>query len=143
MIWWLWVLLGLALLILEVATPTGFVLLFFGISSILVGLIVALGLGGPAWLQWLLFSAISVTSVLALRRPLNERFQRRDGVPAVDALVGDLAIPIEEIPAGAVGKAELRGSSWSVRNLHDASVTRGQRCRVERVEGLTLHIRPE
>ena len=34
----------------------------------------------------------------------------------VDSLVGDIAVPLEDIPAGAVGRAELRGTVWSARN---------------------------
>jgi membrane protein implicated in regulation of membrane protease activity len=41
-----------------------------------------------------------------------------------------------------VGKVELRGSSWSARSAR-AALARGQRCRVERVDGLTLWVRPE
>ena len=37
--WWFWVLLGFLLLFLELVTPTGFFLLFFGVAAVLVGLL--------------------------------------------------------------------------------------------------------
>ena len=61
----------------------------------------------------------------------------------VDSLVGEIAITLEVIQPGAIGRAELRGSSWSARNLHSAELARGQRCRVERVDGLMLFLLPE
>ena len=33
MIWWLWVLLGILLLAIELLTPGGFYVIFFGIAS--------------------------------------------------------------------------------------------------------------
>ena len=54
-----------------------------------------------------------------------------------------LATLLEDLPPGAVGKAELRGSGWTVRSVEPKTLAKGARCRVERVEGLTLWIRPE
>ena len=42
-----------------------------------------------------------------------------------------------------LGKAELRGTSWSARNRGAAALARGQRCVVEKVDGLMLWVRPE
>jgi membrane protein implicated in regulation of membrane protease activity len=61
----------------------------------------------------------------------------------VDTLVGEVATVIENIQAGSVGKAELRGTSWNARNMGSQDLARGQRCRVESVDGLTLFIRAE
>ena len=49
----------------------------------------------------------------------------------------------EEIPARGIGKAEMRGTSWSAHNISEQSLARGQRCRVERIEGLTIYVRAE
>ena len=45
---------------------------------------------------------------------------------------------MEDIAVDAVGKAELRGTTWNARNVGDKLLTRAQRCRVRRVDGLTL-----
>jgi membrane protein implicated in regulation of membrane protease activity len=42
-----------------------------------------------------------------------------------------------------VGKAELRGTPWEARSATGGALAKGQRCRVERVEGLMLLLRPE
>jgi membrane protein implicated in regulation of membrane protease activity len=68
---------------------------------------------------------------------------RRDSPDEVDTLVGETAVIIEEIPSRGVGKAEMRGTSWSAHNISEQSLARGQRCRVERVEGLTIYVRAE
>jgi membrane protein implicated in regulation of membrane protease activity len=140
--WWLWMLFGLVLLILEVQLTGGFYLAFFGIGALCVGFLVAIGLAQADWLQWLLFSALSLVTLGFLRRPIMMRL-----APAasnrVDGLVGETAIACEEIPSGGVGKAELRGTTWTARNCGSVALAKDTRCRVERVDGLTIWIRPE
>lgn len=144
MLWWLWILLGLGLLSFELLTPGGFFAVFFGLSALLVGALAGLELAGPPWFQWLLFSGLSVGFLLGLRRPLLERMKPgARALPAVDSLVGEVATLLDELPPGAVGRAELRGTSWTARSVEPKTLAKGARCRVERVEGLTLWVRPE
>jgi membrane protein implicated in regulation of membrane protease activity len=141
MSWWLWLVLGLVLVALEAMAAGGFYLVFFGISALLLGGLALGGFAGPDWVQWLVFTALSVILLLFFRNPLLKHMWPAS-VP-MDRLVGEIAEPVEDIPAGAVGRAELRGTSWSARNLHDAALARGQRCRVQRVDGLMLFLVPE
>ena len=141
--WWHWMLLGLFFLVAEMATPGGFFALFFGLSGILVGALAGLGWARALWLQWLLFSVISVGTLVALRGPLRGRVSPGRNPRPVDSLVGEAAVALEDLPSGGVGKVEVRGSSWSARNAGSGPLSRGQRCRVERVEGLMLWVRPE
>ncbi len=139
MIWWMWVLLGVVLLVVEIVTPGGLFALFFGASAILVGGLSALGLQAR-WLQWLLFAGIGVVLVGLLRRRLKAR---RAGGPEVDGLAGELAIPQEDLAPGATGRADLRGAPWTATNDSGVPLSRGQRCRVSRADNLTIFIRPE
>lgn len=67
MSWWLWAFLGIFLLGSEMLTPGGFYMLFFGIGALLVGALVGLDVIQSAWMSWLLFSGLSVGSLLVLR----------------------------------------------------------------------------
>src|SRR5688572_24485372 len=138
--WWLWLLAGCGLLALELLTPGGFYIFFFGIGAIVIALLSISGIVTSATAQWLLFAGISVVLLLVFRKPL----QRTIGITAdrdVDTMVGESARAMEEIGVAGLGKAELRGSVWTVRNSGDRSIVAGERCRVERVEGLTLYVR--
>lgn len=141
MAWWLWLLFGLVLAALELASAGGFYLIFFGVAAMFIGLMAAIGLAGPFWLQWLVFTILSVVLLLAFRRPILKMMNVDTG--PVDALVGQIAVAEDAIAAGGIGRAQLRGSSWSARNLHSAALARGQRCRVEQVDGLMLCLLPE
>jgi membrane protein implicated in regulation of membrane protease activity len=140
MSWWGWVLFGFALLVVEMIAPGGLFALFFGIGAIVVGALTGFGIGGPDWLQWILFAVLSVTMLVLFRRRLRGKL----GAPGLQAeLAGEVATVIDDVPAGGVGKAELRGTPWEARAAGNAPLARGQRCRVERVDGLTLWLRPE
>ena len=147
MIWWHWALLGLSFLGLEILTLGGlgnFYFLFFGVSALAVSAIVALGLTEPIWLQWFLFALLGVVSLLVLRKPLQQKITPKvDSQAAVDSLVGEVATLLEDLPSNGAGKAELRGSTWTVRNAGDAPLNKGQRSQVIRVDGLTLWIQAE
>jgi membrane protein implicated in regulation of membrane protease activity len=140
--WWHWIVLGLALLFGEVITPGGFYILFFGIGALIVGGLAGLNLAGPAWFQVVLFSVISIATLWLFRERLLQATQ--GGAPYnVDSMVGETAVIMEEIPGNGIGKAEMRGTSWNARNIGQQPLARGERCRVERIEGLTLIVRHE
>lgn len=141
MAWWIWVLGGLGLLLVEVATPGGFFAVFFGAGALLVGAAKALGWTGPAWLEWLAFTALSVSLLVAFRRDLR-RLALLSG-PPVDRLEDEQALVVDEVVPGGVGRAELRGSTWTARTDGESTLAPGQRCRIERVDGLTLWLRGE
>jgi membrane protein implicated in regulation of membrane protease activity len=61
----------------------------------------------------------------------------------MDSMVGETAVLTEDLQPGHTGKAELRGSTWSARNVGPSSLSMGQRVTVKKVEGLTLWVRPE
>jgi inner membrane protein len=144
LLWWHWLAIGLVLGALELVSPGGFYILFFGVGAFATGLLALAGLGGPGWLQWLLFTAISIASLVLFRNPLMRRFQGSTAASdAVDTLVGEVAFALDDIAPGAYGRAELRGTAWSARNDDSRQVVRGERCIVNRVDGLTLFVRAE
>ena len=136
-----WLLLGLFLLAVELFTPGGFYLLFFGAGALLVGALSAL-LPLPFPLQGAIFLIVSLAGLIFFRGALVARFGRRTfGHSEVDNLSDTVGIALEDLHPGGVGKVELRGSAWSARNTGSVPLVRGQRCSVERVDGLTLWVR--
>jgi membrane protein implicated in regulation of membrane protease activity len=140
--WWMWLALGLALVVAELATPSGFFIIFFGIAALTVGILSGLNMAGTTWVQWLLFSVLSIAYVLVFRGRLQSKVQ----IPPphnVDSLIGVLAVVQERLLPGVVGRVEVHGSMWSARNTSQVTLDAGQRARVASVDGLTLTVIPE
>jgi membrane protein implicated in regulation of membrane protease activity len=85
---------------------------------------------------------LSITSLLLFRKPLMRRFGLSNApTHPIDSMVGESCVVIDPPGADGHGKVELRGATWSARGA--TGLARGQRCRVQRVDGLTLWIQPE
>jgi hypothetical protein len=140
--WWIWVIFGLVLLFVELSGAGGFYVVFFGCTAILIGAIAGLGLDGPAWLQWLLFSSVSLTSAILFRPKLLQRFRPHSSSPDIDDLSGQIAIAAEDISLDTKGQVQMRGTTWSARNLGPSNLVSGQHCRVVRSIGIVLEVCP-
>lgn len=139
MSWWFWVLLGLALLAIEFASTTMHIGLF-AVGAWTVALLVAFGVDIPLWAQLLIFTAVSVFALLVIR-PWLIRKLNLSQKKVVDSLVGEQALALEDIAVNGNGKAEMRGTTWTARNVGETALLRGQRCVVAAVDGLVIHIR--
>jgi membrane protein implicated in regulation of membrane protease activity len=109
---------------------------------VVVGMGELVGLGLPAWGQWLAFPILALVALRLFRRPLLAKLQPASSAP-VDSMVTEVAVPVTAIEAGQHGRAELRGTLWAAHNVSPTAVIAGQRCRVVAVNGLQLDIRPE
>jgi len=138
--WWAWLIVGLVLMAGELLLPTGFFLFFFGVGAVATAFIAVLGLTSFA-LQGLAFVVISLVCVVLLRKPLLAKFHFRNRAQLVDSMVGETARALEAIAPQETGRVEMRGTSWSALNTGSEPILPNVRCRIERVEGLTLHVR--
>jgi inner membrane protein len=143
MVWWIWMAAGLALAGLEMFAPGSFYFLFMGVSAIVVGALLGVGVPLPTWAAVVLFSALSVAFLVGLRRPL-QRLARSKSTASldVDTLVGEHGQVIEPIPVGGSGKVEVRGSPWTARSEASQEIPAATPCRVIRADGLTLWVEP-
>ena len=143
MIWWYWLVLGLVLIALEMVSAGGFYIMFFGVTAVIVAGLAGSGLVDTNWIQWLLFSVLSVASLVLFRNPLMRTLNLGEGAADIDTLAGETGTALEDMSVGANGRVELRGTTWSARNTGSTPLPRGHRCVVVRAERLTLLVKPE
>jgi inner membrane protein len=143
MTWWMWMALGVVLAAAELATPGGFVVIFFAVAAAIVGVLDLIGVVRNQVVEWILFSALAVAALALFRDPLLRRIRSRERPDTVDLLAGQTAVAASDMAPGAYGQAELRGSIWKAHNIDHSPVVTGQRCRVVAVDGLMLDIRLE
>jgi membrane protein implicated in regulation of membrane protease activity len=139
MVWWIWVLIAFAILALELTAATMHVG-FFAVGALVVAILVGAGLDLPLWGQLAIFTVVSLVAFFFLR-PVLVRKLKLDQKKVVDSLVGEQALALEDIAAGGNGRAEMRGTTWSARNIGETGLIRGQRCTVAEVNGLVIHLR--
>jgi inner membrane protein len=143
MLWWHWLLLGLVLIALEMAAAGGFYIIFFGVAAVVIALLQLMGIGGPPWLQLLLFSILSIASLLFFRNPIMRALNLGAGSADLDTLATETGSVIDAMAPGANGRVEVRGTSWSARNVGATALSTGARCTVVRAERLTLLVKAE
>jgi len=139
MAWWIWVVIGIVLLAVELASTTMHVG-FFAAGALFVGLLIGVGWDPELWQELLMFTAFSLVSLFFIR-PIIARKLRLHETKVVDTFIGEQATAMDDIDVHGLGKAEMRGSTWNAQNVGTTRLVRGQRARVERVEGLVIHIK--
>jgi membrane protein implicated in regulation of membrane protease activity len=141
--WWGWVSVGTLLLGAELfVVEADFYLVFLGFAAVVVGLLDVAGIGGPIWLEWLLFAVVALGSTVLFRQRVYKKL-RPPGGPVSDSVVDETAIVRDPIAPGGHGHAELRGTIWQAKNVGDAPLDAGQRARVAGVDGLALLVRSD
>ena len=141
MAWWMWVVLGAVLLGAELfLIEAQFYLVFLGAAALVVGVADAAGFGGAASSEWLAFAGLAVLSLVGFRGRLYAKL-RGSPVGFHDSLAGETGVAREALAPGARGSAELRGTTWTAHNVGAEPIPAGARIRVERSEGVVLHVR--
>jgi membrane protein implicated in regulation of membrane protease activity len=139
--WWAWIAVGAILLVSELAfIDAQFYLVFVGASALLVGFLALTGIADAIWLQWLIFAALAVASMVTFRRRVYERLRRNLPVMHAAPVGESLVLPTELAPGNSC-RLEFRGSSWTAINGGHTLIDAGGRARVDRVDGVTLVVR--
>ena len=141
MIWWAWLILGLALMGVEMfAVDAAFYLIFIGLAAVCVGLLGLVGITLPVWGQWLAFAALALVLMVLFREKLFVKF--RGGLPGFDATsAGKLVTVPEDLPAGGETRVRLRGTEWTALNVGDEAIEKGSSVPVISTDGLTLKVK--
>lgn len=138
--WWGWVALGTLLLGAEMAlVDAEFFLVFIGISALLVGIADLLGLALPAWGEFLVFAIIAGGSMVLFRQKVyalvKGSAKEIETIPVGETLSIDV-----EIPVGGRGRAEYRGTTWSVVNVGTEAIAAGAIASIQKIDGTILKI---
>lgn len=132
-----WILLGVALCVMELMIPTAFLESALGVSAIIVGLIVMALPGMVFSWQVALWMVLSLLMFLALRR-----FAPRRQSPAL--MDSTEARTITSIPPGSSGRVMYEGNSWpACCSDRDLAIATNQTVIVVGRQGNTLIVMPE
>ena len=135
----IWFLIGLVLLLLELAIP-GLIIIFFGIGAWITALCLKF-FDISLNVQLLIFLTTSVLSLVMLRNYLKKKFLDKD--PAKDdtledEFIGKTAVTETNLKAGVSGKINFRGTIWNA--ISDTNVKAGEEIKIVNKESITLHV---
>jgi membrane protein implicated in regulation of membrane protease activity len=136
MLWWIWIILGLLLLVMESYLPSGFFVFFLGLAAIFVGLVDLAFPGIPTWAHWFVFVLASALFVVLFRK----RMQSKKSPQEFRDMIGEFVVIEAEILAGDSGYGELRGTRWQVKNVGSTPLAAGDRRTVKAAKGFLVEV---
>lgn len=138
--WWIWASGALIALILEAVVGGSFIFVFFALGAAVTAPLVGFGFIDALWQAALCFSAVTALSLLASRRRLLAWRDAPKALSDMAGLVGSIAVVEAAMAPRATGAVQHRGTSWMAHNVGTAHLPPGARCRVVRVDNLTLWV---
>ena len=137
MFWmWFWFCLAILLLIVELLT-TDLICIWFGATSLFVGILLAIFPSLPIAWQFVIF-AFGSAGLLAATRPLVNRFLHfsRTKDTNLDRLIGKVAVVTEQIDnLNATGAVRIGGLVWTARSLDGDVIEVDSYVTFEKIEG--------
>lgn len=134
----LWAIIGVILIIAEVATMS-FVLIFFGLGALLTALLAWMGVTPGIESQLLVFSISSLAMLVVLRRfAKNLFFSKAD---ASQDSIGQRALVSKPITQDAEGAVTFRGTEWIAFSDSAETIPAGSTVEIIGTEGIRLKVR--
>jgi len=141
-LWWHWVVLGIVVMLLELAVPA-FFLVWFGLGALIVGVVLlAVPALSSAWqvLLWIVCSLVFIWLWFKVFKP--GLYKTRAGM-SKGAVIGEIGLVIRDIRPFEKGqirfqKPVLGDEVWE--SIADEEIKAGERVKVLEVEGNILKV---
>lgn len=135
-----WLVLMVVFLAAEASTVT-MVSLWFAAGA-LAAMVISL-LKGAVWLQTVVFLAVSVVLLLALRPLVRKYITPKLTATNVDSVIGStglVSVAIDNI--SATGQVKLGGMVWTARSTTGEPISEGSLVKVDKIEGVKVFVTP-
>ncbi len=131
-----WLILAIVLGVIE-AVSFQFVAIWFALGAV-VAIIPSL-LAAPMWLQFVVFLAVSVLSLVATRPFVKKFLTTRKVKTNADSLIGKIGIVVEPVSlAEAKGRVMVSGQSWWAMSEDGSFLEKEERVLIKAIEGVKL-----
>ena len=139
MTWYIWLILFLVFLGLEIITTGVFFFLCFSTGA-LFAMVCSL-LGATFQVEMIVFCAVSLASILLIR-PLFKKYVAKKKIETnVDSLIGAPGVVMEKIKATGTGKIKVASEIWLAVSKEDIDVN--EKVVVEAVDGTKLVVKKD
>jgi membrane protein implicated in regulation of membrane protease activity len=138
----IWFLIGLVLFLLELVVP-GFIIFFFGVGAWVTALVCLVVHPGTN-LQIIIFALVSVLSLIALRKLIQNKlfYGKGEHSEAVeDEFTGKEGLATVDFGPGRKGKVEFKGTTWNAES--DSEIKEGQTVIILEKDSFKLIVEPK
>ena len=137
MTWYVWLILFLVFLGLEIMTTGVFFFLCFSTGALFAMLFSLLG--ASFQVELIVFCVVSLASILLIRPLFKKYVAKQKTQTNVDSLIGTKAIVIEEIKVNDMGKVKVEGEVWLA--VSKENIAKDETVIVESVDGTKLVVK--
>ncbi|RKX24552.1 MAG: hypothetical protein DRP47_11195 [Candidatus Zixiibacteriota bacterium] len=140
-LWWLFVILGVLCIVIEIFTP-GFVILWFGIAFLLTAIPVYFE--APLWVIILTYSvSLFVLAVFVRKIALRISSGENSGIKTnADAIIAQQGIVVEEVNTiNGTGRVRVNRETWTAISYVDDVIRINDKIEVCSVEGVKLVVK--
>lgn len=135
----IWLIVLVVCLVVEIAT-LGLTSIWFAGGALLAFLIALIG--GPLWLQILIFIVASVVLLIFTRSTAVKYFNKNRSKTNVDSVIGKQAIVTVTIDnIKGMGRIVTEGMEWTARSLDSTVIEEGAIVVIEKIEGVKAIVR--
>lgn len=137
-----WLIMMIIFIGFELATM-GLTTMWFALGS-LAALAIAV-VGGPVWLQVIVFFAVSLLALFCFRNLVKDYFNRNRVKTNADSLIGRKGIVTEDISnIYATGQVTVAGQEWTARSVDDGvTYEKGAMVIIRDIRGVKLIVEKE
>ena len=140
------IVLAIALFVLEAKYPTHGILGIGGVIAMVLGALMLVrspitGGGVSGWIAIAVAIPFAVIVIFLARLVLRSRtWKVSTGKEELVGVEGEVTEPVG--PSGATGMVFVHGELWRAATSNGATIPKGARVRVKKIEGLLLHVEP-
>ena len=141
-IWVLWFVVAAVFFVIEILTPTFFVVCF-GVGALAAMIVAIISSGKSPGAQLAAFAFASFAAFLALR-PLARKFKASRSVVGtnVNSLSDEIAIVVRDVGVGTnEGEVRIRGDFWRAISADNRTFQKDEFVKVSRIDGTLLYVR--
>ena len=135
--WYVWLILFLVFLGLEIMTTGVFFFLCFSTGALFAMLFSLLG--ASFQVELIIFCAVSLASILLIRPLFKKYVAKQKTQTNVDSLIGTKAIVIEDIKENSMGKVKTEGEIWLA--ISKENIAKGENVIIESIDGTKLVVK--
>lgn len=136
---WIWLIVALVLLAVEVATPASLISIWFSVGALFAYIAALLNLG--ITVEIIVFIIMSVVTFFGLRPFVLKYFNHKPTRTNADRFIGVQTRIVEDVLSDKWGAITLEGIRWSVREVKHGVLEKGTLVEVVALEGAKLVVK--